>query len=365
MSSLFDNSKLDIETEKMLASLIGRYADDPIEALYRYACHLRDERNFPDAVKCFALHEEICEKKGRHRELAISLNEQALTYINWGQPNKGIDALHRGEAVARQWKLKHELQMILGNQANILRQRQRIDQAMTLHKEEERICREIGDTESLQRCLGNQALILRDLGRPREALLILEEQERICREGNYEFGLQLCLGEMGVLYQNEGKYEKALDLLREQEAISRRIHEYEALQRALLNQATILIELEQLDRAIPLLNEQIQTCRNLGDRFFLQIGLGKLSDVFRRQENFDQALELSIERLNINRDRDDAWQLIQSLCDVAVTHILRIEAAKALPFAQEAYSLAIQNDFHDFAEQRIQLILDHINRFAH
>jgi hypothetical protein len=52
------------------------------------------------------------------------------------------------------------LQACLGSQANILYARGDLDGAMALHKEQERLCRELGNKDGLMRSLGNQASIL-------------------------------------------------------------------------------------------------------------------------------------------------------------------------------------------------------------
>ena len=53
---------------------------------------------------------------------------------------------------------------------------------MALHKEEESLCREMGDKRGLQISLGNQAGILDDRGNPDRAIVLMKEQERLCRE---------------------------------------------------------------------------------------------------------------------------------------------------------------------------------------
>jgi hypothetical protein len=73
----------------------------------------------------------------------------------------------------------------LGNQALILQDRGDLDGAMKLHKEEERICREVGNVNGLQRSLGNQALILSQQKRHREALSAAEEGYRLALGHGY------------------------------------------------------------------------------------------------------------------------------------------------------------------------------------
>ncbi|MBI4641712.1 MAG: DUF4062 domain-containing protein, partial [Candidatus Tectomicrobia bacterium] len=58
----------------------------------------------------------------------------------------------------------NSLQGALGNQALILKAWGDLEGAMKLHKEQERICKELGNKDSLQASLGNQALILQAWG---------------------------------------------------------------------------------------------------------------------------------------------------------------------------------------------------------
>jgi Flp pilus assembly protein TadD len=76
-------------------------------------------------------------------------------------------------------------QISLGNQAVILYARGDLDGAMALLKEEERICRQLGDPANLARSLANQALLLGlTMGRPRAALPLAEEAFRMASQNN-------------------------------------------------------------------------------------------------------------------------------------------------------------------------------------
>jgi len=61
----------------------------------------------------------------------------------------------------------------------ILQARGDLDGAMALHKEEERICRQLGSIEGLAASLANQASVLEDMGRAREGLPLAEEAHRL------------------------------------------------------------------------------------------------------------------------------------------------------------------------------------------
>ena len=65
---------------------------------------------------------------------------------------------------------------------------------MALHKEEEQICRDLGNVDGLKISLNNQAIICNANRDFNVAMALLKEQERICREiGNAEC-LQKSLG---------------------------------------------------------------------------------------------------------------------------------------------------------------------------
>ncbi len=70
-------------------------------------------------------------------------------------------ALHKqAERLCRELGNKDGLRISLGNQANILSSRRDLDGAMALHKEQERLCRELGNPEGLSISLANQARLL-------------------------------------------------------------------------------------------------------------------------------------------------------------------------------------------------------------
>ena len=56
---------------------------------------------------------------------------------------------------------------------------------MALQKEQERLCRRLGNVESLAGSLGGQALMLCDMGRVREALPLAEEAHQLAAKHGY------------------------------------------------------------------------------------------------------------------------------------------------------------------------------------
>ena len=56
---------------------------------------------------------------------------------------------------------------------------------MALYKEQERICRQLGNIESLATSLANQALVMGERGWTREALVLAEEAHKLASDHGY------------------------------------------------------------------------------------------------------------------------------------------------------------------------------------
>ena len=112
------------------------------------------------------------------------------------------------------------LQASYGNQALILQDWGRLDEAMTLLKKQEGICEELGDRAGLQRSYGNQALILQAWGRLDEAMALHEKQEGICRELGLRNSLRISLHNQAILLDQTGQHDEAARLRAESGAIN-------------------------------------------------------------------------------------------------------------------------------------------------
>ena len=81
---------------------------------------------------------------------------------------------------------------------------------MALHKQQEQICRELGNKGGLSTSLGNQALILYDRGDLDGAMALRKQQEQICRELGNVNGLAISLANQALLLQNTGQHAEAV-----------------------------------------------------------------------------------------------------------------------------------------------------------
>jgi tetratricopeptide (TPR) repeat protein len=126
-----------------------------------------------------------------------------------------------------------------GKSALILRARGELDEAMALMKEQERLCRELGDRAGLQASLGYQAVILDARGESDTAMALLKEQERLCRELGDKPGLQVSLGNQADILVAREDPDEAVALLKERERLCRELGDPSGLAQSLVNQAAL------------------------------------------------------------------------------------------------------------------------------
>jgi len=111
---------------------------------------------------------------------------------------------------------------------------------MALYKEQERICRELGNRDWLSGSLGNQALIRKSRGDLDGAIALLKEQDRICRDLGNKDGMQASLSNQARILYARGDLDGAMVLLKEAERICRELGDPEGLSISLANQADLL-----------------------------------------------------------------------------------------------------------------------------
>lgn len=211
------------------------------------------------------------------------------------------------------------LSEIMGNQAVILQDWGRYDEAMKLHKKEEEICAEYGDQVGLSRSYGNQALILKDWGRLEKAMELHKKEEAICKKQGDKAGLSRSFGHQALIYQDWGRLDVAMKLLKQQEAICKELDDQAGRYRSFGNQALILKNWGQLDKAMKLHKKVEEICRSLGDKLGLHRAYGNQAIILRIWGKLDDAMELQKKKARICEELDDQAGLFRSYCNQALT----------------------------------------------
>jgi tetratricopeptide (TPR) repeat protein len=278
--------------------------------------------------------------------LSGALGNQALIFYARGDLDGAMKLHKEEERICRELGSKDGLQRTLGNQALILFARGDLDGAMKLHKEEEWICRELGNKDGLQRTLGNQARILKAHGDLDEAMKLHKEKESICRELGNKDGLSMSLNSQALILQDRGDLDEAMKLHKESESICRELGNKDGLQRTLNNQALILFARGDLDGAMKLHKEQERICRELGSKNDLSISLGNQALILFARGDLDGALKLHKEEERIYRELGSKDGLQRTLGNQARILFARGDLDGALKLLKEQERICRELGIH-------------------
>jgi len=265
----------------------------------------------------------------------------------------------------------------LGNLARTLKARGDLDRAMALYKEEEGICRELGDKGNLQRSLGGQGMILFDRGDLDRAMALYKEEERLCRELGNTYDLQRALGSQANIAATRGRrahilkgrrgLDEAMGLYRQNERFARELGDRDLLRRSLGNQSVILSDRGKLDEAMALDKEKERICRELGDKDGLQSSFGAQAENLYARGDLDGAMAQRKQQELICRELGNPDGLARCLASQALilgpgwrSRRGMGRRREALPLAEEAYRLANQHGLTALAQQ-IEPILDRLH----
>ena len=144
------------------------------EARFTRLSHLAFEFGYltgrlPIAKRFLERQERLYEASGDRAGLLRSYGNQALILQDWGRLDQAMELHKRVESIAKDIGDRMQEQRSYGNQALILKAWGRLDEAMELHKRVQAICDELGDRAGLARCYGNQGNLLLEIGQVEEA----------------------------------------------------------------------------------------------------------------------------------------------------------------------------------------------------
>ena len=158
-----------------------------------------------------------------------------------------------------------------------------MDGAMTLHKQEEQICRDLGDKDGLSHSLGNQALILKARGDLDGAMQLHKQKEQICRDVGNKDGLSKSLNNQANILSARGDLEGAMKLHKQAEQICRELGNVHGLALSLANQASLLaFERNRPAEALPLVEEAYRLARDHGYESLAEEQIEPILDSIRR-----------------------------------------------------------------------------------
>jgi tetratricopeptide (TPR) repeat protein len=252
---------------------VARHGDgasgDLADALHEEAAARVMAGDWSKATSLYREEERLRRDAGDRTGLALCLCARAGILISQGRLDEALQLVEEAERIQRQ--VGGPLGQPLNLRGLILLAQGHPDQAMGLFQQEELIWRKTRDTKCVAGALGNQGLVLRQRKDLDGAMALHKQEEQLYREIGFRDGLARCLGYQAVVLLEQHRPEEALGLFKEQERLCREMKYAEGLADCLGNQAQYFLEQRRFDAAAPLLEEREQICRRLGD----QRGLGR------------------------------------------------------------------------------------------
>jgi len=246
------------------------------------------------------------------------------------------------ERVCRKLGNMDGLHASLGDQANILYRWGKLKEAMSLYKEAERICRQLENLTGLQVSLGNQANILCDWGKLEEAMVLYKEEERIFRQLGILSGVESSLGSQALILKDWGLLNDAMVLFKEQERICLQLGNLNSLQKSLGNQSAILNGWGHKTEAMALIKEKERICRQLGNLDGLQSSLRRQANILSDWGQLKEAMLLHKEAEHICRELGNLDELHRSLGSQANILMLCNQLEEAMVLHREEENICRQ-----------------------
>ncbi len=226
--------------------------------------------------------------------------------------------------------------VVRNDQATILRDWGRLDDAMTLYRKNEEEARKRGDEDDIRTSLNNQALLLGMQGRLDEAYNLFSELESEARKNSNFYSLVIYLSNQSRILSQRGRQEEALDKNSEAERLARANGNRDDVSLLMLNRASILKDMGRTDESIIILEQVEQACRSEGDREGLGISLASHAQMLMQNDNIREALDMYKESERLLRAVGNKQYLTISLAGQAKIIEELGGSAKALRMYREA-----------------------------
>ncbi len=163
-----------------------------------------------------SIMEKMLSKVRGKERMAISYNEQASVLQDEGKLDEAFALLEKSVLIFREAGDKDATAMALGNQALILESQGKLEDALALITETERHFRETGDVAKLTQSFEQKLDLLLALKKYEESIPLLEEERRSIRKRGAPMDIIMCLARHAVLLGVEmKKTDEGLSLINE------------------------------------------------------------------------------------------------------------------------------------------------------
>lgn len=298
--------------------------------------------------------------------IRIVRNDQATILRDWGRIDEALALYKKNEAKAREKGDEDDVSTSLTNQAVLLGMQGRLEEAFDLFGKLEKEARYFDDKYSLVVCLINQSRILHQRGRTEEAMQLCTEAEQIARASGNKDGVLLILQNRAIILKDMGRTDEAISLLKQIEQSYRTTGDRDGLAICLTSHAQIMMQQERIQEALDLYKEAELLLRELGNRNLLSINLACQAKIIEELGGPAKALGIYREVEKVLRELKDKASLAVCLKDqVPILFFNNGETDKALELIMESEQLLREIDSPDDLKSILSghiLLLKELNR---
>ena len=256
-------------------------------------------------------------KAGDKDGLQKCLAGRAVVFYFWGQMEEAMSLAKKQEQLCRELGNKYDLPKSLRIQAAILRAWDRLEEAMVIAKQAEQLCRELGNKDGLAANIGIQALILYSWHRFEEAMALHKYEEQIYRELGDKGGLSISLGNQANILKAWGQDEEAMTLYKQEEQICYELGDKNGLSRSISNQASFFLDLGRFEEAMTLAKQAEQLCREHGYKDILRYNLHNQANILYAWGQLEEAMKYYKQAESLCKEVGNKTALSNSLCGQA------------------------------------------------
>ncbi|HTY90351.1 MAG TPA: tetratricopeptide repeat protein [Methanocella sp.] len=294
-----------------------------------------------EALKTFKEEERICLELGDRFGLEDCLAMEIYPLLNMGDLdgiNRVIEEMDRNSLSMN----KRQISLILHAKGLVLAETGRLDEALKVYREKEKICLELKNADCLYHTLNNMALILYEKGDYDEALEINKRLEKLCLDHSNLLMLTYCLLNFVFIYYDIGEKDKALETLKRVEELGRKLDHKLTITNCLGTLSIIRHDMGDLDAAMGLLEEEMAICNDQNDKLNLQYVLGNMALIHYDRGRLDEAMRMMEEKRKLASGSSITRSVQAAMGNQALILADRDELDAALKLHQEEEKICRQ-----------------------
>ena len=293
------------------------------------------------AMGMFKEEERVCLELGDRFGLQDCLMNQTGPLLYIGDMD-GINAIVQ-RMEKNSWSMnKRQISRILHSKALFLAETGKLDEALKLYREKERICNEIKDADCLYMTFNNEALILYEKGDFNESLAVNGKFEKLCLDHGNKLALSLCRLNFAFVYYDIGKTVEAIDQLKKARELAEKLGHKLTVCQCLGNLAIIYQDIGKMDEAMRLHEEEMAISNEQKDKIGLAYALGNIALIYHDRGILDEALRMLLEKQSLAQGSSIVRSVQAAIGNQALIHFDRGEFDKALGLHKEEETMCAQ-----------------------